>query len=310
MAPKSLFTILAVGLLARQAVAAEPYINFDIYSGNDCGSDDSKAITEYSSSIGAWKSTSSTLNCANTRIDLGNWTGENSAEDKGKVSGQNRVYIDTSPIEKNCQLVFYKQVDGESKHCSRTFPKRREDKETTSESRDVTEIKRAPLLGRDITCRFNKVDGKLSTRYGRQVWFSQQITCLSTSELGCPITGEYSATKSISHVDTQSNSVGGSVTGGPVFFQVSATYNHEWSKSDETSTGDSFGTSYSLSIGGGDRAYLTFTPKLVCGRGTFAGDGCDAALKFGEREWCIPALYRGTNGKLQPDGDWDMVLTN
>ena len=92
--------ILAFGLLAIPATAQEILKSFDFYSAEDCG----RNATEDSTTIDIFRidikdgDKDFISNCANTYIGLPNWPMEN---------GQYKVFVDTSPIDEKCQLIFF-----------------------------------------------------------------------------------------------------------------------------------------------------------------------------------------------------------
>ncbi|KAI1075905.1 hypothetical protein F5B20DRAFT_558347 [Whalleya microplaca] len=340
---KSSLSILAGSLMVSHLAAANE-VSFTAWSSKDCGTDTSKAFTEQSHEIRTWKTTPKTIKCATTTIEWGSWPQENGKYttfiDSGKIKDKCQLIFyngapnDDDSKESRC-FTPYRSLDSTSGCASVSLPKKyglvyccgddcggplpvdpgKREEKTENKPHDVTEVKRAPVLKRlqgqqnqkkgDDKCTFNKAAGKVKTHYNKPKKSSATVKCPPDAHFDCQISGEYSTTSSVSHSDSQTNSI--SVGGG--IWGISASYGHDWTGTDESSVGNSFSRSYTLSVGPGSSGYLIFTAKTLCGTGSFEGNGCDKALKVGKQEWCIPALVKGENGTM-PDGEWSILQTN
>ncbi|ORY55917.1 uncharacterized protein BCR38DRAFT_478996 [Pseudomassariella vexata] len=256
-------------------------------------------------------------------------------------NSQYAVWLDSSPIDEGCQLIFYNppppgdqsgfkapassqdfgQIHCCGDECAKFIVTKREEEpasapapavRTLPAASDITQIKRAPLMGhnvpvkRNTDCTFPATDGKTQTRYGAQVKVGAQVDCPTDSKLGCPMTGEYTAGTTVGTTDKQTTSV----SGGGGFFGFLAAVGHDWSHSNNWQSQTSFSKSYSLTIDAGDSGYFTFMPKLTCATGSFSGDQCEKARLVGDDLGCIPALIAGDDGRGEPDGILNTVLVN
>ncbi|OTA80576.1 hypothetical protein M434DRAFT_401696 [Hypoxylon sp. CO27-5] len=338
MAFKTLREILAVSLLAIPIMAQETLKDFDIFSGPTCGQNASElSITLEVFPDKKGNDQDFITQCRRADVNLKKWPSTNT---------QYNIFIDTTPIDDGCRLIFYTGAPEEDDYdtsacfqfyravdqgsgCAQLFipqrfgysyccnnscddllglKHRRTEKSVDMELRDVTEIKRAPLLAARDDCKFTKTEGKIKTKYGKQVKAGVEIHCPTNSPLGCNLEGHAEAGQTIgtSQSTTISAGVSGAFMGIGASFGVDTTNGKEWSSST------TFGQSFTLPIAGGDNGYLSFIPKYKCGRGKFEGSTCDKALQIGEQEWCIPALIANnvTGDNPVPDGIWSVVLIN
>ncbi|KAI0108744.1 hypothetical protein F4776DRAFT_667884 [Hypoxylon sp. NC0597] len=344
MAFKTLRDILAVSLLAIPATAQETLKDFDVFSGPTCGQNASElSITLEVFPNKQGNDQDFITQCRKADVNLKKWPTTNS---------QYNIFIDTTPIDDGCRLIFYTGAPEEDDYgtsacfqfyravdqgsgCAQLFipqkfgyadscndllglKHKRTETALEMELRDVTEIKRAPLLAARDDCKFTKAEGKIKTKYGRQEKAGEEITCPADSPFGCSLEGHTEAGQTIgtSQSLTISAGVSGAFMGIGASFGVDTTNGKEWSSSTTFGRSSYYSimllSRFTAQIAAGDDAYLTFIPKYKCGKGKFEGSTCDKALQIGEQEWCIPALIagNGTGANPVPDGMWSVMQLN
>lgn len=104
---------LTQALLVSQVVAQDVRKSFNIYSDSDCGSNpnnlDGQAITFDLFEGHGLISNDGTdreereLNCARTQFSSGSWPNNG--------QGDKLAYIDSSDIERGCELIFYREAE-------------------------------------------------------------------------------------------------------------------------------------------------------------------------------------------------------
>ncbi|KAF2964668.1 hypothetical protein GQX73_g8893 [Xylaria multiplex] len=326
--------VLFAGFVAKHVAAQDQEMTFDIFSSNDCGTDKSKVFTERHNVLRTVQTTPETERCGASTIDWADWP---------QANGEYTSFVDTSKIEDHCQLLFYTAapIDDDGTDTSKCFiPYRSLNSNSgcasvsipkrfglvyccgdgsclptlpSTRKRDVNDAKRTPILPRfngvfnqrrDSQCTFDRTSD-VTTQYLFPSKSSAAVNCPPGANFDCQVSGDYSTGTSISQSHTEGFSVGGSYG----FFGIGASFGYDSSVTNEIGSSTSFSQSYTLSIPPGSSGYLIFTAKQLCGSGTFNGDGCDDALKVGEKKWCIPALVTGKNG-TQPDGIWSILQTN
>ena len=129
--------------------------------------------------------------------------------------------------------------------------------------RDVTAVKRtAPLDSKRLDrrdCTWSS-EGKTSAiTYGPQVRFGPVYTC-------APGTEACSQSVAITYTSSVSNSFGATVSAGVSLFQIiSSSVEFTTTYTEEQSTAHSW--THDLSIPAGQKAFLTFRPKIECKHG-------------------------------------------
>lgn len=99
MAIEAFYRIIAFGLLASLTTAQEVFKTFNIFSASDCGVN----ASELSGSLTVFPpkqndSNSFITDCSDTYIGWPDWPTSN---------GQYQIWVDTTPIDDKCQLIFF-----------------------------------------------------------------------------------------------------------------------------------------------------------------------------------------------------------
>ncbi|KAK7923712.1 hypothetical protein PG985_007783 [Apiospora marii] len=306
MSIKTIIRVAAIGALAAMPAAApagrDEEVNFTAWSSGDCGTDKSKAFDEMSTEITAWKTTAHPIKCT-----------KNSGEQLPAALPLHEGQLGCAAVSlpHKYDLAYCCGPD-----CVGPLPSEKKREAATDELSAVLFNATGTSLPLPVdhlrekkekreACSFNRTPKGLRKIFRKPRKTSPTVDCQSDASTDCSISGVYTTGNTIG--DSRSDS--DEFSAGAAWF-VEASISHSEGTSHEISREESYSRQYTLSVAPGSSGYLIFTPQYTCGEGKFEGSDCDqAAVKAGNREWCVPSLIKGENGTM-PDGKWSVLKTN
>ncbi|KAK9781000.1 putative Ig-like domain-containing protein [Seiridium cardinale] len=171
-----------------------------------------------------------------------------------------------------------------------------ENHEKREPARDVTAVKRSPILQERKDCKIKKT-GDVFTTYGDQRKMGPGDTC-EKDQTTCGQDYTYTVGREVS----SSVNFEGSVTVGVDEFVVATTtLSAGWEKT--TTQQKSFSTTKHIAPEPGHTGYPTFQPLYICSKVTVQGN-CGDSIKDGLL--CVPKFLPNNI----PDGHWSIVTTD